>query len=82
MIVSENEAKNMWCPHVGRDSFRENECIANQCMAWRWHVDPELVPHLKEMWRESAPEDQQHEADEIVALGYCGLSGKPKDSNT
>lgn len=77
MIMTEAEAKEKWCPFVRQmhaqfelsfnrmhpGGIAENcNCIASDCMAWRWYVDP-LVRELVD----NPPK----------RVGFCGLAGNP-----
>ncbi len=37
MLVTENQAKEKWCPHVNKG---EDNCVASQCMMWRVYDSP------------------------------------------
>lgn len=94
MILTEEEAKTKWCPHVRQsDGIGEvatnrwdednnpayARCIASECMAWEWATKPN--PDFKEcnMWPDQRA---RHEMDRTLPdheRGYCGLSGKPND---
>lgn len=82
-MMTENEAKEKWCPYsivhdrgagINRTNdddepfdIQGNMCVASQCMAWRW-VPDELQKFV------------QGETDMNLCkgkIGYCGLSGKP-----
>jgi hypothetical protein len=63
MIVTEQEAETLWCPHA-RDAYgnrfvdeqgveRGSVCVGSKCMAWRWL-----------------------QGTKHAGRGYCGLSGK------
>lgn len=34
MIVTEQEAKKLWCPHRSRQHLNESNCMASACMWW------------------------------------------------
>jgi hypothetical protein len=67
-VVTEEEAKGKWCPHVrimmggAANSVAVNRgssvvrCIGSECMAWRWVKGSEKAS---------------------VGRGYCGLAGRP-----
>ena len=79
---TEEEAKNLWCPHAPRlggcskkaslnrdhKDFPQTPCIASQCMAWRWVWHPAVV---EEHNRTASPSNQGR------ANGDCGLAGEP-----
>lgn len=68
-MLTEEQAKTKWCPHVRVLVVNENEdaaaavnidnndslltCCASDCMMWRWV------------------------GKNVSARGYCGLAGKP-----
>lgn len=70
MLMTEAEAKNIWCPQTSRDwyvkdsrftllpSNVKNCCLGSKCGAWRWWPRP------------TATNESQ---------GYCGLGEKPVD---
>jgi hypothetical protein len=64
--MTEEEAKEKWCPMAGQRPLAEHEkCVASECMMWRWNTagfkycDGDRV-------------DVPSKTD-----GYCGLGGKP-----
>ena len=69
MLVTEEQARKLWCPFAMVGMSRAmpakgggeecTRCIASECMAWRWTVDD--------------PMKRQGSAD---TRGYCGLAGK------
>ena len=66
------EAKNKWCcTHE-----IEEKCLADECMAWRWHEEF-VTDHLCETFLN---EDSRLEYKPRPVLsktsGYCGLAGK------
>lgn len=48
MSLSEEEAKEMWCPMMQRSSVG-NRCIASYCIMWRWANRNEMVS--PEYWK-------------------------------
>lgn len=44
--------------------YRQN-CIASDCMMWRWEISPSEAARVNAMGHYSA-----------VEIGYCGLAGK------
>jgi hypothetical protein len=63
MRLTEKDAKTKWCPMHHAVSPPDTNCVASNCMFWRWY---RLNP-------QSWPETDRHGND----LGYCGLAGKP-----
>jgi hypothetical protein len=71
--MTEEEAKKKWCPmirgfHMGTFKRHITEktasnCIASECMMWRWKTFIEASD--KEKWGEKKDFN-----------GYCGLGGK------
>nr|WP_041757889.1 hypothetical protein [Bradyrhizobium sp. ORS 278] len=77
MFVTEQAAREKWCPYVRIDnnnrlfnsvtggfqgSDRQYHCIGNDCMGWRQlHLS-----HLK------------GSDDGVTAHGYCGYAGRPE----
>lgn len=69
MLVTEEEAKTKWCPHVRVMNFAPDashnpavnrptadyHCIGADCMAWRW-VDQKLGHSLEYMQRKHGRE--------------------------
>lgn len=80
--MTEDEAKTKWCPFARVYEFGNREsaitagvglmpinsnCIASQCMAWRWGAPPTG-------WLEHATAEQRKT---YRPHGFCGLAGKP-----
>lgn len=83
--MTEEEAKEKWCPmvkpfFVPTHEYAErtallnvtrneggNNCIASACMMWRWEKSPEYVAKL----------NKNNVGDLAIAVGFCGLAGKP-----
>lgn len=69
--MTEDEAREKWCPMARVDPPRMNlktirisgaRCIASACM----------------MWRRDVGDDQSYPKDaKPLRYGYCGLAGKP-----
>ena len=85
MYLTEDEAKERWCPMVrffnpNHSNALENrwmggsfdKCIASQCMMWRQY---ELSDEAK-LGIQSAEEARI--AYGLTERGYCGLAGKPE----
>jgi hypothetical protein len=79
-MMTEEEAQQKWCPqsrsqqHDGANrkdgaSGGIGVCIASQCMAWRWAVEPKT----RDEWNDRYPNRS------IRAEGFCGLSGRPSE---
>lgn len=34
MLLSQEEARNKWCPHTDPDGDLQGYCIGDRCMAW------------------------------------------------
>jgi hypothetical protein len=74
---TEADAQKKWCPHMNfsHNSHGRGQCIASECMAWRWGLkpNPEYEPNPMSFYPGGAPashiEDREH--------GYCGLAGRP-----
>lgn len=87
---TEDEAKVRWCPaarvSMGPNRQTSNQgnptnphlnCIASECMAWRWaqeiiHVNA-AIPNTLGGYRAEAYETNCRS----TTHGYCGLAGKP-----
>ena len=90
-MKTEKEAKELWCPfarsymtiqddqsrwHVAPKNrqmeYADCRCIASKCMAWRGKI----------AWRGATDKilydgPPVHQESEEIAIGYCGLAGKP-----
>lgn len=87
MILTEEDAKTKWCPHVRASAFirgaavnrqsgfpgDEMNCIASRCSQWRWMQKPN--PNFHPMMDAVTTKIPKHLVDET--RGYCGLAGKP-----
>lgn len=77
MLMSEEVAREKWCPHVRidgdnrhhntmTDGFQNSEkmyhCIAGDCMGWRQFQ----LSHLK------------GSDNKVIQHGYCGYAGRPE----
>jgi hypothetical protein len=74
-MMTEAEAKKKWCPHIRIttgvhesmsitnrcDTPTMTNCIASECMAWRWANERGL----------------RSDGASVPVTGYCGLAGKP-----
>ena len=80
MLLTEDEARQKWCPHVSLcevggaiydnrgQSHGFTRCIASECMSWRWSDERRQGTIV------SVKETDGTERE--VIRGYCGLSGK------
>ena len=98
---TEAEAREKWCPYsrVGEQASGAAEnrpdgsynCIASQCMAWRWgvalhyadspdHVNPrcEVRCFPTKALCETYYEKNSERALSGMVGGYCGLAGRPE----
>lgn len=79
MLLTEEQAKEKWCPNtrvssphgtwnvsIRRESVPHTRCIASQCMAWRFYVEP--------IYGDAGGYMGQRQTDK----GYCGAFGVPK----
>ena len=68
-MMTEEDAKTKWCFAAGqnrREIRLGEQCIASQCMAWRWQPTHINNPEGGDMiWS-------------ARAYGYCGLAGESK----
>lgn len=73
--MTEEEAKQKWCPHTqvahgNMAEFGRANCIGSACMMWRWDaITPEEKRQLRVYGDDTGPL--------LVIPGYCGLGGKP-----
>lgn len=72
--MKQSEAVTKWCPQS-----IDEKCLANECMAWRWHSDHWECPtcHAIFISLEQASLCHYDSASKIVRTGYCGLAGIP-----
>lgn len=80
MIRTEEEAYRLWCPMSRGYQRSETQCIASECMMWRWGESEieERVIHPARLvdgrWYEPIIEPFQREN----RRGYCGLAERPE----
>ena len=72
MLVTEREAKFMWCPQgAPRTMTRTINCIGSSCMWWRW----------RDTLTENLTPVRVNQGGGLVDLekrrGYCGMAGTP-----
>jgi hypothetical protein len=86
MYLTEEEAMGKWCPFGQMENQPIcRECIASQCMAWRWKQPGkfEAVQKYREEHGCSVREAKEYVDRENPELtmekthGYCGLAGRP-----
>ncbi|HEX7072724.1 MAG TPA: hypothetical protein VF226_01680 [Hyphomicrobiaceae bacterium] len=84
MLLTEEESRERWCPHVRAMNFApaidhnpavnrptaDYHCIGSACMAWRWACGPRNYTHAAESERRKYPPNGR---------GYCGLAGRPEE---
>ncbi len=86
MLLTEEEAKKRWCPHVrvsnGPDGSWNRltnsvtdhvsyDCIASECMAWRKRESAEFIIKADAEFKRSGARLQGTE-------GFCGLAVPPQ----
>ena len=94
-MMTEAEAKKKWCPHIRIttgvhdsmsitnrcDTPTMTDCIASECMAWRWGGGKLTKEQFDELRADglSIFEAAQWQKDNVESTthGYCGLAGKP-----
>lgn len=71
--MTEDEAKEKWCPMVkmSSDRFRKMRCIGNDCMMWRWIERDRRMPAEPESKVVSMRTERFY-----PGTGYCGIAGK------
>jgi len=80
-VFTEEHAINKHCP------FYEGNCMASQCMAWRWseskhsqEFSKKVVARAKEKkikWFEAHDEILKEDQSPQYDYGYCGAGGSP-----
>lgn len=70
MVVTEEAARIMWCPHKRSD---HTDCMGSSCMMWRWRVSPEYAERLAELKKRGS-----YSLDIPAPNGFCGLAGRPE----
>ena len=84
MILTEEEAKTKWCPMTIAHGGTMSECVASQCMAWRWAPYPEWVLDSagagggggEEDGRRTFTTTKTERRNTEPHRGFCGLAGK------
>jgi hypothetical protein len=89
MMLSEEEAKTKWCPHVrllepyaektSMNRGNEDEpigcCLASECMAWRWGPCFWIDPGETSEPKTRYSTDHKPGMELEPAKGFCGLAG-------
>lgn len=79
MILTEQEAKEKWCPqgHYHKEDYAKEtatpKCAASGCMMWRWYNTEEV----EYMGFTTYPILNITKLSKDQWTGYCGLAGKP-----
>lgn len=77
MILTEEQARTKWCPFARPDQTvsldgiiyaRKGDCIASDCMAWRWAT----LPPERQLRSETSKT-----ANPVPGKGFCGLARWP-----
>lgn len=82
MIVTEQEAKEKWCPqgHYHKEDYAKEtatpKCAGSGCMMWRWYSKSKCVKEREIKFGTSSPPVYEKMPREEWT-GYCGLGGKP-----
>jgi hypothetical protein len=63
MILTEEEARKMWCCGGMNNPSESIRCMTLACMAWRWFYEKQEIHGMVIETR--------------TEKGYCGLAGKP-----
>lgn len=83
MKVTPKEATKTRCPMKCSRmdlTIQEANCLAHNCMAWRWANDEYQCPKCDAVYSTNSSAFECHSrAAVIVRTGYCGLAGKPMD---
>lgn len=85
MLLTEEDARQKWCPYVHLDRSIEQpegaheNCMASGCMQWRWavHYTDDYYQLGTEAFCRSKIEDSRAPYEGCELRGYCGLSGRP-----
>ena len=90
MYVTEEEAKQKWCPHIrvadcGADNAVSSnrsaaqelnyQCLASDCMMWRGALSQEYKLKAENEFQRYGAIPEPKEKD---LRGYCGLAGRPE----
>lgn len=81
MLLTEEEAKKRWCPHViashtdprgkfGAEGAYGHACIGSACMAWRKQESAAFAHHAEAQFQRTGARLESTE-------GFCGLAGRP-----
>lgn len=83
MLLTEEEAKEKWCPQL---EDQRDRCIGCACMAWRWARVKETQSFLTAVAKHMSQQDKPDFRKSTQAVfatgdfekhteGYCGLAG-------
>ena len=89
MLVTEEQAKEMWCPaSAPAMGSASTNCIGSRCMWFRWTTPAfgTILERKPVTANSKCPPGGNYKGDgtgewvryEKIAVGFCGMAGKPE----